>query len=146
MTDSTSLFHLFETVHVFSNSTFISQISINPNRTKTNHHGLTIYKYSTHTKLHHLAVRLRESSHTLKLSNKRKSWTFPLFLDQHQNHKSGRARCSPSLWDFSQINKQKIRFQLDLNKNLCLASPLLSHQQLKHLHKTINRIMLSASL
>ena len=60
-TDQVASYHFPETVHVFSNRTPIAM-------------GLTICKYSTHTKLHHLA-RDRSEGKLLNLcGNKRKSW------------------------------------------------------------------------
>ena len=51
-----------------------------------------------------------------------------------------------ALQDFSLSSKQKIQFQLALNKTFYPTSPSLSHRQLKHLRKTkINKIMLSVS-
>ena len=40
-----------------------------------------------------------------------------------------------ALRDFSRRNKQKIRFQLALNKTFCLTPPPLSYRQLQHLNK-----------
>ena len=50
------------------------------------------------------------------------------------------------LWNFRRSNKQKIRYQLALNKTFCPTTPLFSHRQLNHPHKTkINKIILSAT-
>ena len=73
-----------------------SRVESTPNRTKTNHHCLTIYKYSTHAKLSHLARVIWGKGLKLSssLTKENLGLIFPLFFYQHRNHKSWMVRCS----------------------------------------------------
>ena len=52
-----------------------------------------------------------------------------------------------ALQEFSQSNKQKMRFQLALNKIFCPTSPPLTHRQSKHPQRAkSNKAMFSAFL
>ena len=99
--------------------------------------GLTINKYSTRTKLHYLACDRSEGklSNPLVTTKGNLGLTSPNSLDQHQNHNSWFARCSPC---YPGSNKQNTQFQVVLNKTFCPSPQPLSHQQLKHSQKKKN--------
>ena len=108
--------------------------------------GSTIYKCSTRTKLCDLNWCWSEGKLSNPWDNNRKSWTHLLLIPLINNRaiKAGWLDPPLTLWNFSQSNKQKIQFELALNKTFCPTPPPLSYQQLKHPNKTkVNAFCLS---
>ena len=131
-------------MQVFSNPTPITQCSINPQKNKNKP---PLVQSSTNTphalkNATSLGVGMRESSQVPSLP-----FLFPLI--NTRTRKVGLRDAPLALRDFSRSDKQKMWFQLPLNKSFCHTPPLFTHRQFKHIHSPhetkINKIVLSDS-